>query len=213
MKKLHVFIGLAIILLACQSEPDNQRLFDQLVVSTNYDPQANFGFYSTYALPTDTIGFISNNYRDTILTAGTSSLPRPVLEALAANLSARGYTRVKRNENPDLGIAVFVVNDFNLFQEVIYPGGAYGYPGNYYSGYYGYNSWYAYPYINTYVSNTGILIIEIVDLKAKNPDNKARVIWNAYLGDVYSTIDLIKQSVDAINQAFAQSPYIIKTGQ
>ncbi len=193
----------------CQTEPDSAKLIDQMVVSTNYDPDANFGAYTTYAIPTDTIGFISNNSSDTIIVSPESTFPRHVLSAIKRNLDDRGYARVDRTEDPDVGINVMVANDFNLFQEVVYPG-YYGYPGNYYSGYYGYGSYYYYPYVNTYAYNTGVLIVEIVDLKNRTPDNKVKVVWDAYIGDVYSTIDRAAQSQDAIDQAFIQSPYLGK---
>jgi hypothetical protein len=180
-----------------------------MVVSTNYDTEADFAAYSTYAIPIDTIGFISNNSDDTIITSPESTFPRHVLTAIRQNLDARGFTRVNRNEDPDLGVNVMVVNDFNVFQEVVYPG-YYGYPGNYYPGYWGYGSYYSYPYVNTYAYNTGVLIIELVDLKNRTPDNKVKVVWDAYLGDVYSTIDRLQQSSDGINQAFVQSPYLEK---
>jgi hypothetical protein len=194
---------------ACQTEPDSAELIDEMVVSTNYDPEADFAAYSTYAIPTDTIGFISNKSSDTIITSPESTYPRHVLNVIKDNMEARGYTRVSRNENPDLGVNVMVVNDFNVFQEVVYPN-YYGYGGNYYSGYYGYGSYYSYPYVNTYAYNTGVLIIEIVDLKNRTPDNKVKVVWDAYLGDVYSTIDRAAQTQEGIDQAFVQSPYIGK---
>lgn len=194
---------------SCQSEPDSEKLIDQMVVSTNYDPDADFGAYSTYAIPVDTIGFISNNSDDTIITSPESTFPRHVLAAIRQNLDDRGYTRVGRKDNPDIGVNVMVVNDFNMFQEVVYPG-SFGYPGSYYSGYYGYGSYYSYPYVNTYAYNTGVLIIELVDLKNRTPDNKVKVVWDAYLGDVYSTIDRLAQSSEAIDQAFVQSPYLGK---
>ena len=213
MKKLlhSVVIATFALLVACQPEPDAARLIDELVVATNYDPNADFTSYTTYAIPTDTIGLISNNSDDTIIVASENDYPRPVLNTIKSNLNARGYTQVARNQNPDLGINVLIVNDFNVFQQVVYPN-YYGYPGNYYSGYYGYGSWYYYPYVNTYTYNTGVLIIEIVDLKNKTPDNKVSVIWDAYLGDVYSTINLIDQTVKGIDQAFLQSPYVDKSG-
>lgn len=207
--RLYLLLVCVVTFCACHPEPDNKLLIDELVVATNYDPNADFSSYSTYAIPTDTIGFISETSNDTIIVAGESSFPRPVLNAINKNLNARGYSRVAKNENPDLGINVLVVNDFNLFQQVVYPG-YYGYPGNFYSGYYGYNSWYYYPYVNTYAYNTGVLIIEIVDLKNRTPDNKVKVVWDAYMGDVYSTLDLEKQALNAIDQAFIQSPYIGK---
>jgi hypothetical protein len=193
----------------CQTEPDSAELIDQMVVSTNYDPDADFSAYTTYAIPTDTIGFVSNVSSDTIITSPESTFPRQVLSVIRENLDGRGYTRVSRNSDPDLGINVMVVNDYNLFQEIVYPN-YYGYPGSYYSGYYGYGSYYSYPYVNTYEYNTGVLIIEIVDLKNRTPDNKVKVVWDAYMGDVYSTIDRLAQSADAIDQAFIQSPYIGK---
>jgi hypothetical protein len=197
--------GLAAVLLgACHPEPEPQELYDELVISTNYDPNANFGAYVTYALPTDTIGLSSNSTSDTILVAKASDYPRPVLQAIESAMNERGYKRVGRNENPDLGMNVFVVTDINVFQQVVYPNPYY----SGYGGYYGYSSYYYYPYINTYVSHTGALIIEMVDLKNKTTDNKVKVVWNAYLGDVYGTINLIDESVSGIDQAFKQSPYI-----
>jgi len=211
MRKLSYFIILILAGFgwACQTEPDSAKLIDKMVVSTNYDPDADFSAYTTYAIPTDTIGFVSNNSNDTIITSPQSSFPRKVLNVITSSLDGRGYTQVARNENPDLGVNVMVVNDFNVFQEIVYPN-YYGYPGNYYSGYYGYGSYYSYPYVNTYAYNTGVLIIEIVDLKNRTPDNKVKVVWDAYLGDVYSTIDREAQSTEGIEQAFIQSPYIGK---
>jgi hypothetical protein len=205
---LFLFIVSLVVFSGCRPEPETIDLADQLVVATNYDPAANFAAYNTYAIPTDTIGFISNSSSDTIIVASESDFPRPVLQALNQNLSARGYTKVDRNANPDLGINVIVVNDFDVFQNVVYPD--YYYPGNYYSGYYGYGSWYYYPYVQTYAYNTGVLIVEIVDLKNKTPDNKVKVVWNSYMGDVYSTVNLVNQSVDAVHQSFTQSPYLTK---
>ncbi len=204
MKKLLVVVFIATMLISCQSEPDNLLLLDELVVSTNYDPGATFGSYATYAIPTDTIGFISSSSNDTILVSSAENryYPREVLEQVMQNLNDRQYTRVARNESPDLGVNVYVVQDLNISQQVIYP-------NYYYPYYYGYGSYYSYPYVNTYAYNTGALVVEIVDLKNVTIDNKVKVIWNASMGDVYSTLDLVDQSVKAIDQAFAQSNYLV----
>jgi hypothetical protein len=204
MRKIVFVLMMAACLIGCQTEPDGLKLFDELVVSTNFDPEATFSAYSTYAIPTDTIGFISNtNPNDTILVAKSTNdyYPRRVLERVMANMNDRAYTRVDKSENPDLGVNVYIVKDFNVFQQVVYP-------NYYYPYYYGYGSYYSYPYINTYAYNTGALVVEIVDLKNVTPDNKVKVIWNAYMGDVYSTLELEQQSLDAIDQAFVQSNYL-----
>ena len=207
MKNHVCIIAVSVLLTSCYSEPDSKKLYDELVVTTSFDPEADFGSYGTFAMPTDTIGLVSETSSDTIITSSESEFPRPVLDAIRYNMISRGFTRVTRNENPDLGINVVVVNDFNVFQQVIYPD-PYYYPGSYYSGYYGYNSWYYYPFVNTYAYNTGVLIIELVDLKNRTADNKVRVVWTAYLGDIYSTISLIDQTEAGIDQAFKQSTYI-----
>lgn len=206
---LILFIVLSSLGWACQTEPDSAQLIDEMVVSTNYDPAADFEAYTTYAIPTDTIGFVSNNSSDTIITSPSSTFPRHVLSSIRSNLEQRGYVRVDRTEDPDIGVNVMVVNDFNIFQELVYPN-YYGHPGNFYPGYYGYGSYYSYPYVNTYAYNTGVLIIELVDLKNRNANNEVKVVWDAYLGDIYSTIDRMAQSAEAIDQAFLQSPYIGK---
>ena len=109
MKNLLAVLCIVSALVGCQSEPDNLKLLDELVVSTNFDPEATFGSYATYAIPTDTIGFISNtNPNDTILVSSAQNgfYPREVLQQVMQHLNDRQYTRVERNENPDLGVNV-----------------------------------------------------------------------------------------------------------
>lgn len=208
MKYKIFIIGLVGILCgSCQFEPDNLKLLDELVVSTNYDPEAFPGTvpleYATYALPTDTIGYVSNrNVNDTIRVYSSSfPYPRLVINAIKQNMDDLGYSRVNVNEDPDIGVNVYVVSDLNLFQQVVYP--------SYYSGYYGYGGYYYYPYVQTYAYNTATLIVEMVDLKNRS-GNQVKVVWNAYMGDVINSVDYEQQSVDAIHQAFEQSPYLMK---
>src|SRR5687767_5571581 len=102
--RLAIFVILAAAMFySCQPEPDSKELVDDLVVQTNFDPQADFSTYLTYSIPTDTIGFVSNVPNDdTIVVAKESQFPRPILEAVRNNLNARGYVRVNRADNPDL---------------------------------------------------------------------------------------------------------------
>jgi len=208
MKKILILASVLGLSWSCKPEADSLRLLDQLVVSTHYEADVNFGEYATYSMSTDTIGFVSNsNPNDTIIVQSQSTFPRTVLNKVESNLDGLGYSRVAANENPDLRVNVYVVNDFNLFQQVVYP--SFYYP-SYYGYGYGYGSYYAYPYVNTYSTNNGSLVVEILDLRNIRPDNTIRVIWSAYMGDVYSTIDLIKESEEGIDQAFLQSPYLGK---
>ena len=73
MQKIIVIISVVMVLWSCQTEPDNLKLFDELVVSTNFDPETTFSAYTTYAIPTDTIGFVSE-YRSERYYSGCSGL-------------------------------------------------------------------------------------------------------------------------------------------
>jgi hypothetical protein len=197
----HFWIAaLALATVACQPEPDNLKLYDELVVSTNFDPQAQFGSYATFAIATDTIGFASNQTADTILTHTDSELVRPIISKMRSNLEQRGYSQVAREDSPDLGVNIMIVNNLNLFQQIIDPG--------YYNYYYGYSSYYYYPYVETYVENTGTLVLQIVDLKNRNANNEVKVVWTAYLGDLISTVNRLEQTEEGIDQSFIQSPYL-----
>lgn len=206
MKRLLYFLlpAAALLFAACESEPDNLTLYDQMVVSTNYDTSAVFADYATYAIATDTIGFYSNQTRDTIIAQaeGTNYPPRPLLQQIQKNLDQRGYTRVDRDNDPDIGINVYVLDNLSLYQQVSY--------GGYYPYYYGYSSYYYYPYVSTYASSTASLVIEFIDLRNVTPDKKVRVVWAAYMGDLYNTVDLNEKSLEAIDQAFVQSSYLDK---
>jgi len=179
-----------------------------MAVQTNYDKAAAFSSYASYAMPLDSIGQIYNaDPTDTIIVGDYATL---ITNTIKSNIDSRGFVHVQHNQNPDLSINVFVVRDYSVFQTVSYPGYYGGYPGYYYPSYYGYGGYYGYPYVSTYSTQSGTLIIEAVDLKNRDNQNKVRVIWTAYIGDVISSIDRTAKTREAINQAFSQSPYFNK---
>lgn len=210
-KSIKGFIVVALFLMgglfSCEPTPDELKLFDEFVVSTNYEPDASFGSFTTFTLRTDTIGLVSNTYGDDTIIVG-SNYARPVIGQVRTNMVDRGYQQVDVDQNPDLAVNIYIVKNLNLFQQVnYYPG--YYFPGyyNYYGGYYG--GYYGYPYVDTYAYNTGVLVVEIIDLVNVTQQNQVRVVWNAYMGDVFSSINRNQQSLNAIDQAFTQSPYLI----
>ncbi|HCR53097.1 MAG TPA: hypothetical protein DIW27_01680 [Cytophagales bacterium] len=194
-----LFIITVGFLIGCQPVPDAEDLNRDLVVQTDYDETANFGSYSTYTLTLDTLGLISNSVKDTLI---LGSYARDITAKIKANMDSRGYTYVAKNQNPDLGVNAFVVYDFSIFQTISYP----RYGTGYYSPYYGYY----YPIVNTYLNNSGALILQLVDLKKKNSQNQFQVIWTSYIGDIVSSVDPYKKSVEAVEQAFVQSPNLKK---
>ena len=200
--KRYLFV-LAVIpaLWSCEPEPDNLRLLDQLVVSTNYDPEAAFENYATYTLAKDTIGYVSNTSRDTIWTFTTAQpYPRSVINAVRHQMDSLGFNYVERDQDPDVGMNIYIIENLNLFQQVYYP--------NYYSNYYGYGGYYYYPVVQTYAQNTATLVVEMIDLKNRNANNQVKIVWNAYMGDVVNSVNYEKQSIDGIKTAVRQSPYL-----
>ena len=97
------------------------------------------------------------------------------------------------------------------------------YGGGWYNGWWGpgywgpyWNDWY-YPYPVTYSYNTGTLIMEMVNLTDHPEDTsqkvKLPVIWHSYAtGLLFENSKYNMQlTLDAVNQAFDQSPYIKKS--
>jgi hypothetical protein len=120
-----------------------------------------------------------------------------------------GYQYQPVEQNPDLGLNIYVVNDRSVYQSVSYPY-SYGYPGYSYGGYYGgYYGYYNYPYVNTYVTNQAILVIDLGDRK-NGTAGSPRLLWEVNLGDLITSVDQTGKVLEAIDQAFVQSPYLHK---
>ena len=209
MKRILTFLAiLSLYVSACQPSPDTYDLVKDMFVQTSYDKGINFSSYTTFTLPMDTIGQIYNlDPTDTLI---LGSYATQVTQQVRYNLTNAGYTFVNSTQNPDLGLNVFVVRDYDVFQTVIYPNYYAGYAGYYYPGYYGYGGYYGYPYLTYQATNTGTLVIEMVDIKNKDSQNRVKVIWTAYIGDLFTTVDPYEKSVEGINQSFLQSNYIKK---
>lgn len=217
MRKILAILILA-SLTACTYEPEIGDLVKNMVVQTNYDVtgpngvQNVFKTFETYVFKLDTIGYISPFYpNDSILVDNTSSsttllkasFVSEVTDAIKDNVDALGFEHVEESENPDFGIKVVILEQFSFFQTVNYPG--------YYSGYYGYYGGYYGPIVNTYSSNFVTMVVEIVDIKNFAANKfKYKVIWVANIGDVASSVNRDVKIVEAVNQAFVQSPYFSK---
>ena len=206
------FCLMLMYLSSCMQSPEDADLVKHMVVQTAYDTERIndtgniFNTYSTFFIRLDTMGYVFNHPEaDTILVDPIKDdnyeFVTPVVDAVKGNVELAGFTFVSEESNPDFAIKIVVLENFNYYQAISYP---------YYTGYYGYNSYY-YPVVSTYYSNSATLLIEIVDLKnfATN-NNKYVVVWRAYIGDLLATLDLTGSTIEAVDRAFEQSPYINK---
>lgn len=201
-----VFAGFS----GCIPQPDIGDLVRYMVVETAYAVEGPngednvFNTYTNFLLRADTLGFVSTYSRDSILLqSGQIDFVQPVIAKVASNAEARGFNRVEADGNPDFALKIVVLENFSFFQTVSYPG--------YYSGYYGYYGGYYGPIVNTYSSNFVTLVIEAVDIKNyANNEGKYVVVWSAYIGDLLTTDDRKNKLLQAVDQAFIQSPYFSK---
>ena len=207
MKKILLFLSLAALFTGCYKEPKTGQLSNDFVVLTNFDSAINFKDYKTFVMPAY-VGLISNTGTDTILDPQYGDT---ILGLIAKNLENRGYLEVPNNHQADLGVGVMALKEVTIYTGW-YPGSWWGYPGWggcywYYCGWY---PWYP-PYYPTYVSQTGSLIVELVDLKniTAQPKNRLDVIWTNWNGGALgSSATNLQNALNSINQAFIQSPYI-----
>ena len=199
---------LVMSLAGCSVRPDLGDLVKNMVVQTSAAENIDFSKYVTFAMPQDTLGLISNVTQDTLI---TGNYARVTTEKMVEEFLDAGFSRVNKNQDPDLGVNAFILDNQGVFQSYSYSPGFLGYPGYYYPGYFGYGGfggYNGYPIIQNFSYQTGTMVIELVDLKNRTPDNKLQVVWVAKIGDVYTSDDGLGIMVKSINQAFEQSPYL-----
>jgi len=199
---------LVMSLAGCSLRPDLGDLVKNMVVQTSAAENIDFSKYVTFAMPQDTLGLISNVTQDTLI---TGNYARVTTEKMVEEFLDAGFSRVNKDQDPDLGVNAFILDNQGVFQSYSYSPGFLGYPGYYYPGYFGYGGfggYNGYPIIQNFSYQTGTMVIELVDLKNRTPDNKLQVVWVAKIGDVYTSDDGLGIMVKSINQAFEQSPYL-----
>jgi len=208
MRIFFLLISLVVTLGGCRKEPMLGQLTNKPVVATYYDRATDFNRLNTFSLP-PSVGLISStNPNDTVLGAVKSA---QILGRLNTLLVENGFASVLATQNPDMVANVFVVKDLNTV-DVITPGYWWGYNGYYDPYYWGYpGSYYYYPYSYSYTYETGTLVVELIDLKNRAANNnKLYVVWNMLASGVLSESngDNMQEALDAIDQAFEQSPYL-----
>ncbi len=231
-----VFAGgmLAVLEVAsCIQNPSLEELAKETVVITQFAPGTDFASYRTFAI-TDSITILSRNEGDGgQVESGTADpeIARQTLDAIAAELSSRGYQRVDRTAQPDLGVSVIGA----VKQNAVVPYGAWWGYGAAAGASWGFTG----AAFSTGITSSGIalwasgvLVIELYDLRAARqgtspaqpvalvpdatlPDGGAGatipVVWAAFIyGVVGAGLEptLQQAPIASIEQAFEQSPYL-----
>jgi len=196
-----LMLGILAVSMGCRKTPDLDQLSTDQVVATDRDLEVNFANYATYHI-SDTVGLVANDPKDSILT-GTMAVQ--LVSAVKQNMDRRGYTFVARNANPNIGLRLTVIKDVTRTAAC---GGWWG------GGWWGYPGWgYYYPWCTTYTYTIGTSMLYMYDLKNSPVNGNIRAMWAMTAFGVFSTTNNntnVQLTVDAINQAYTQSPYIKK---
>lgn len=187
---LVLMMGLALWLVSCYpGEPLSPS--DTDVITTFMKKGASFADKKTYALP-DTVAYVDENDRVSPLDPPTSSY---ILDAIQNNMQKYGYTRVNNPDNADVVVAALATKT-QWSAGTCYPW--------YWDWWWGYPGW-CYPVAYTYDAGT----IVIVMVEPNTGGGKATPLWiaamNGLIDSNTSTRDRITRAID---QAFAQSPYL-----
>lgn len=209
MKKLIPLLAvlLAQAFTACEKDPDMDKLDNRYLVYTNHDPKADFTTFATYYLP-DSILVIGDKEKAEYWTDESA---REILNAYAANMDSRGYLRTDHREEADLGLQVSYVKSTFYFTDYGRPEWWWNYPGYWDAPYWGEWGGWHYPYAVSYAYSTGSFLSELLNLEApQGPTAELPVLWTGYMTGRLSNSTAVntRLAVQAVDQAFDQSPYL-----
>lgn len=207
MKRVIFISTLLLLALACQKEPYSQDNDGEYLVYTSPAKDVTFSEFRTFDIADSVlvIGQTKNPYYS------QSDNALALIQAYRTNMEKLGYIYLPSNPDAQLGIQVTYAEDTERF--VQYYDDPYwwlDYPGYWPAGYWGnWTGWY-YPYPVVYTYTTNALIADMVDLTAGEENGKLKIIWSCYIGGPASasiSYDVKRMSA-AVDQAFAQSPYL-----
>lgn len=177
------------------------------MVYTNYDKKADFKQFSTYYIPDSVL--VIGDKKDPEYWKGEAA--EAIINAYKENLNSKGFTYTDNKDAADLGIQVSYVQSTYYFTDYGQPEWWWNYPGYWDAPYWGnWGGWY-YPYVVNYSITTNSFLTEIMNLKAPEGEKqKLPVLWSSFLSGPASYSGKVNQTlvVRAINQSFAQSPYL-----
>lgn len=207
MKNFILTIGVAassmLVLAGCTKDPlNNMTEEESRIYITNHDSSANFSSYSTFSVA-DSVAVINNNKLEE---KSLTDVDAAFIAAVKAQLTARGYSLVAKDANPDLGININRI--YNTYSGIVsYPDYWGGYPGIWDPWYWGYPGYgYYWPgFYGVYTIKEGALSIDALDLKNAGKDNKIHGLWNGLIRG--SGIFRPGNGDSQIKALFDQSPY------
>jgi len=197
-----LLIALPALLWSCYPEgPEYTEDLD--VVYTTYDPSFDFQAGSTYAMPTKIVIDAEKNIGgDWVPEYMPDGLAAPILAQIESNMTALGWTRLpdiagEANPAADIALTPAAIKSTTYFYTYWYDW--------WYGGWYG---WYYPPYYTVSSYTTGSMVMVISGSAVGSPINQTQSAWLAVGNGLFTGAYDINRVKKAIDQAFAQSPYL-----
>ena len=199
----------AVAFCSCQKEPSTSDLHGDYLVYTAHDTGTDFSAIDTYFLP-DSILLIGGSDRTEYWKDESA---QEIIATVAAAMNNAGYTRTYDKAAANVGIQMSYVEQVTYFVGSNNPYWWWYYPYYWTPGYWGDWLGWHYPYGVYYGYTAGSLLTEMLDLEAdQQSGKKLPVIWDSFAGGLLtgdSSLNL-QRTLDAVEQAFVQSPYLSK---
>jgi len=176
------------------------------IVATLHDPNKDFGTYATFTMPDSVVD--AGDPDDAGYIEPSHEYDAAILARIRSNLTSRGWTEITRDSlnPPDVAILVtaLVSETTNIWYYPPYWGWYGGWWG-YYPPYWGYPCCYD---VTTYT--TGTISIDMAAVKDYVPTTETMPMpWAARLNGLANKSNATQSRIEtAIDQAFAQSPYL-----
>jgi hypothetical protein len=197
-------ISTLVVVSSCSKDPLKDMTEEESrIYITNRDSTANFNSYKTYSI-VDSVSLIDNGR---FAGREATSWDLQVISTIQDAMNARGYSKVDRTQNPDLGINVSRV--YSTSTNIVNLSDYYGYYGGYYDpfywGYGGYDYYFP-PVYGSYQSTEGALSIDMLDLKNASGSQTIKGVWSGLVrGQGIFVNSNVQSQVQAL---FDQSPYL-----
>ena len=193
---------------ACHKEPYPQDGDNEYLVYTSPGKDVNFTQFKTFDIA------------DSLLVIGQGDKPvysqtqaaLALIQAYRTNMEKLGYIYTPSNPDADLGIQLtYIIKTERYVQYYDNPYWWLDYPGYWPAGYWGNWHGFYYPRPVVYTYTTNALLADMVNLTTEIEDDKPlEILWTSYIGGPAGSSyqNDVERMKTAINQAFAQSPYL-----
>jgi hypothetical protein len=197
-RRFTIVVGaLALLLTGCY--PQGPEFAEELdVVLTNHEQDYDFTAADTYAMPDEIVKITGNLVEGDDPEYVPGPVAAQILAQIEENMTALGYSRVDIDQNPDLLLAPASWETTTIFWWYDY---WYWWWGGYYPGW-GYPPMYASSYTQ------GTLMMTLVDPNITSANGNGLSQWTGAINGLLTGSYDATRVNKAIDQAFAQSPYL-----